>query len=230
MTSSPLFIRVALSMVILGPIFQVGWLRASSMVAAWMRARGQSRKGPPLAVMRTSRMEAGIAAVQQLVQGGVLAVHGQQLAATGQGRLVHEGARPPPGTPCWPRRPGGRRAGPPRCWPGPRCPRWRPPRYRRRGAGRRPAGPRRPSAARGGRRGWSEARRRPPGSPRTRSGAGRSRTAPSAAPGSVPPPRPPRTTARDGPARRPAWKCRCSRWSRGGRGASRQLNPCTKCT
>jgi len=56
MTSRPLFMRVAESIVILGPIFHVGWFRASSTVAAWMRPRGQSRKGPPLAVIRTSRI------------------------------------------------------------------------------------------------------------------------------------------------------------------------------
>ena len=50
---------VAESMVIFGPIFQVGWLSASSTVAAWMRARSQSRNGPPLAVMRISRTSCG---------------------------------------------------------------------------------------------------------------------------------------------------------------------------
>ncbi len=44
-TSSPLFIRVAESMVILGPMDQVGWVRACSRVT-WLRS-GVVRKGPP---------------------------------------------------------------------------------------------------------------------------------------------------------------------------------------
>src|SRR6516164_1245642 len=50
MTSRPLFIRVELSMVILGPIDQVGWASASLTVAVPSWSAGQSRKGPPDAV------------------------------------------------------------------------------------------------------------------------------------------------------------------------------------
>ena len=58
MTSSPLFINVAESMVILGPIDHVGWRNASSGVTAPRSAAGRSRNGPPDAVSmyrRTSR-------------------------------------------------------------------------------------------------------------------------------------------------------------------------------
>src|SRR5580692_7964480 len=50
MTSRPLFISVELSMVILGPIDQVGWASASCTVAVPSLSAGQSRKGPPDAV------------------------------------------------------------------------------------------------------------------------------------------------------------------------------------
>ena len=52
MISSPLFIKVAESMVIFGPIDQVGWRRAWSGVTD-DRSAGPSRNGPPDAV-RTS--------------------------------------------------------------------------------------------------------------------------------------------------------------------------------
>ena len=54
MTSRPLFIIVAESIVIFGPIFQVGWRRASSTVIAENVANARVRNGPPEAV-RTSR-------------------------------------------------------------------------------------------------------------------------------------------------------------------------------
>jgi len=54
MTSSPLFIIVAESIVIFGPIFQVGWASASSIVIASNVSSGRVRNGPPEAV-RTSR-------------------------------------------------------------------------------------------------------------------------------------------------------------------------------
>ena len=52
-TSRPLFMRVAESMVILAPIFQVGWRSASSTVTDSNFALGSSRNGPPEAVRRT---------------------------------------------------------------------------------------------------------------------------------------------------------------------------------
>src|SRR2546425_1114779 len=53
MISSPLFISVAESIVILAPIFHVGCCSASSTVTVASRAFGVSRKGPPDAVRRT---------------------------------------------------------------------------------------------------------------------------------------------------------------------------------
>ena len=53
MISRPLFMRVAESMVIFAPIFQVGWRSASSTVMEAKASRGRSRKGPPDAVRRT---------------------------------------------------------------------------------------------------------------------------------------------------------------------------------
>ena len=49
-SSSPLFISVALSTEILAPMAQFGWRTASAGVAAAMRSSVQSRNGPPLAV------------------------------------------------------------------------------------------------------------------------------------------------------------------------------------
>ena len=45
--SSPLFIIVAESMVILRPIDQLGWLLASSIVIALKELKSRSLKGPP---------------------------------------------------------------------------------------------------------------------------------------------------------------------------------------
>ena len=60
MTSNPLFINVLESMVIFGPIAQVGWARAWSTVTAARSPAERPRNGPPLAVstMRvTSRID-----------------------------------------------------------------------------------------------------------------------------------------------------------------------------
>src|SRR5260370_6766529 len=55
MTSSPLFIRVAESTVIFGPIDQRGWFSACSTVT-WSRSRsGCAQNGPPLAVITRRR-------------------------------------------------------------------------------------------------------------------------------------------------------------------------------
>src|SRR5665647_3818036 len=54
MTSRPLFISVAESMLILGPIDQVGCLSASSGVTAASSAAARPRKGPPEPVRRSS--------------------------------------------------------------------------------------------------------------------------------------------------------------------------------
>ena len=52
MTSRPLFINVAESIVILAPIFHVGWRSASSTVIVANCSLGSSRNGPPDAVSR----------------------------------------------------------------------------------------------------------------------------------------------------------------------------------
>src|SRR5581483_4071779 len=52
MTSKPLFMRVAESMVILGPIRQVGWFKACLRVIFGNCFRARFRKGPPDAVRR----------------------------------------------------------------------------------------------------------------------------------------------------------------------------------
>ena len=56
MTSSPLFIIVALSIVILRPIDHFGWLRASATVTASKSTSGRNMKGPPEAVRIRRRM------------------------------------------------------------------------------------------------------------------------------------------------------------------------------
>ena len=55
MISSALFIIVAESTVILGPIDQVGWARASAGVTVASASRGVVRNGPPLAVSTIRR-------------------------------------------------------------------------------------------------------------------------------------------------------------------------------
>src|SRR4030042_688243 len=50
MTSRALFIMVAESMVILAPMFQLGWRRAWAGVTWANRSASQDRKGPPEAV------------------------------------------------------------------------------------------------------------------------------------------------------------------------------------
>ena len=59
MISSPLFIIVAESIVILGPIFQVGCASASAMVIAPKVERSRRRKGPPDAVSTSRPTSAG---------------------------------------------------------------------------------------------------------------------------------------------------------------------------
>ena len=58
MTSSPLFMRVAESTVILAPIRQVGWFSASATVTRARSAAFMVRKGPPEAVSRMRRTSA----------------------------------------------------------------------------------------------------------------------------------------------------------------------------
>ena len=92
-TSSPLFMSVAESIVIFRPIDQVGWQSASSRVMRSKVSRGRVRKGPPDAVSTSRRTSAGTAAVQALVQRAVLAVDRQQAAAVGARLRDHQLAR-----------------------------------------------------------------------------------------------------------------------------------------
>ena len=93
-TSSPLFISVAESMVIFGPIRHVGWRSASAAVT---RARASaarcSRNGPPDAVRISRLTSAGCAAVQALVDRVVLAVDRQHRDAAPPRRRHHHRAR-----------------------------------------------------------------------------------------------------------------------------------------
>ena len=57
-SSSPLFIRLAESMLIFIPIDQVGWAAASAAEAAAIRSRLQVRNGPPEAVIIMVRTSA----------------------------------------------------------------------------------------------------------------------------------------------------------------------------
>ena len=52
MTSNPLLTKVALSMVILAPILQLGWFKACSTVASFSSLKDLSLKLPPLHVKR----------------------------------------------------------------------------------------------------------------------------------------------------------------------------------
>ena len=80
MTSRPLFIIVAESTVILAPMDQLGWRRASSRVTAESSSRVLPKKGPPEAV-RISLLRAfpAGAALKALEDGRVFAVHGEEL-------------------------------------------------------------------------------------------------------------------------------------------------------
>ena len=90
MSSRPLFMSVAESIVILPPICQVGWASASSIVTSSSCSRVRPAK-------RTARRRehepvdgAGALAGDQLVQRGVLGVDGQDLGARGLGERHHE--------------------------------------------------------------------------------------------------------------------------------------------
>ena len=93
MTSSPLFIIVAESIVIFGPIFQVGWARASSIVIASNVSRGRVRNGPPDAVRTSRSTSEWTPAAERLVEGAVLRVDGEDRRAGGGGGRHHRLAR-----------------------------------------------------------------------------------------------------------------------------------------
>ena len=87
-SSRPLFISVAESIVILPPIRHVGWFRASSTVTLSRSLR--PRNGPPDAVMMSLLHDAGRLAGQQVVERGVLGVDRDQPGAGGLGERGHE--------------------------------------------------------------------------------------------------------------------------------------------
>ena len=77
-TSNPLFIKVAESMVIRCPIFHVGWFSACSTVIAENSDFGVLRNGPPEAVSQMRSHFLHSPAPQALVDGIVFAVDRQQ--------------------------------------------------------------------------------------------------------------------------------------------------------
>ena len=81
MTSRPLFIIVAESIVILGPIFQVGWASASSTVIAVERVEPAFPEGAARGRQDQPARLPGIPAAQRLVDRAVLGVHREQLGA-----------------------------------------------------------------------------------------------------------------------------------------------------
>ena len=112
-TSRPLFISVAESMVILRPICQVGCCSASSAVTR-CRARDarRPRNGPPDAVRISRRTSRGVAAVQALMDGVVLAVDRQDRRRRARRAASMTSRRPSPALPCWRARSSCRRRSP----------------------------------------------------------------------------------------------------------------------
>ena len=83
--------RVDESMVILGPIDQVGWASASSTVTARSCSAVQPRKGPPEAVSSSRATSVvGLHRGQALVDGAVLGVDRDDLGPRGAPGLLHD--------------------------------------------------------------------------------------------------------------------------------------------
>ena len=91
-TSRPLFISVAESIVIFGPICHVGCFSASAAVTFASAASDRPRNGPPDAVRISRRSSPAAAAVQALMDGVVLAVDGQHRHAFAARRIHHDAA------------------------------------------------------------------------------------------------------------------------------------------
>ena len=143
-TSRPLFISVAESIVILRPIRHVGCCSASAAVTPVSSDAVRPRNGPPDAVRMSRRISDGVAAVQALVNRVVLAVDRQDRHAVPRAPPRSRCRRPSPALPCWRAR-SSCRARWPRAPPrAPRCRTTRTARCRRRDA-------RRPRRARRGR-------------------------------------------------------------------------------
>ena len=90
MTSRPLFIMVAESIVIFGPIFHVGCARASSIVIASNVSRRRSRNGPARRREDQAPRLFGPAAAHGLVDRAVLGVDGDQLGSALPGFVEDE--------------------------------------------------------------------------------------------------------------------------------------------
>ncbi len=90
MISRALFINVAESTVIFGPIAQVGWARASATVT-WASCSGENvRNGPPLAVSTTRRTSSRSPRLQRLKHRAVFAIDGQDLGVSPPGQLGNQ--------------------------------------------------------------------------------------------------------------------------------------------
>ena len=81
MSSSPLFIRLALSTEIFGPMLHFGCASASARVALAMRSALHSRNGPPEAVIVMQDDFGRVAAAERLENGVVLGIERQQRRA-----------------------------------------------------------------------------------------------------------------------------------------------------
>ena len=130
-SSRPLFISVAESTVIFGPMLQVGARAPPPGSRRRARRAQRPRNGPPEAVRTSESTVSGSRSSRQLEGGRVLAVHRENPACRPAPGPRAPGLRPRRGSPCWRAR-GRCRARASRGWPGA-------PRSRRRRSGRRPA-------------------------------------------------------------------------------------------
>ena len=89
MTSSPLFIIEAESMVIFWPMLQFGCFSACASVACSMSAAAQVRNGPPDAVMMTRTSSSRLPELKRLKQRVVLGI-GRQDAGARLRSALHE--------------------------------------------------------------------------------------------------------------------------------------------
>src|SRR5258706_75326 len=129
MISSPLFIIVAESTVILGPIDQLGWCSASATVTRPRGSSGRSRNGPPLAGSNRGGTPRGVRADHGADPLEVLRVAGDEvarLAADRAGRAEQDDAAAGAGQGCLV------------SWADWAVPKWVPLQYRRGSSGGRP--------------------------------------------------------------------------------------------
>ena len=92
-TSSPLFINVEESTVILGPIFHVGWASASSMVTSRSSLAGAATERASAGGEHDARHPTGVVVgAQALVHGAMLAVDGDELGPGCAACASHDGS------------------------------------------------------------------------------------------------------------------------------------------